>query len=301
LGEVRRNLAAYAGQMQLSFPRDAIQAVYVAGNGENAVLREKLQETLGIPVHGLDPFGLEEEVEVDAGNRAGFTGAVGLLELWATKQAAPVNFVKPRESRPAASPVKRRVLVYGLLGAGVAVFLAFCCILLLSQKQSDLERLRQRDQDAERQLKELQPEIKYLEALKEWNDAAMPWLDEIYDLSARAPQRPGFRITQVTVSPVSAKSGKMKFTARMLIQGTVPRKDAQLVERLMETINRDPHCHCINTNLRGTGNPNDQSKAMEEFTLQVDIARQPPSQYTTRLVPPPQTGRSNPDDDDGEQ
>src|SRR5262249_57127071 len=61
-GEVRRNLAAYAGQPHLSFPRDAMQALYVAGNGENALLREKLRETLGIPVPGLDPRAGEERV-----------------------------------------------------------------------------------------------------------------------------------------------------------------------------------------------------------------------------------------------
>jgi Tfp pilus assembly PilM family ATPase len=138
LGEVRRSLAAYSGQPQLTFPRDAIQALYVAGNGENAVLREKLQATLGIAVHGLDPFAGEERVAVAADTRAGFASSVGLLQLWAAKRAMPVNFVKPRESKPVANPKKRRALLYGAAAVFAVVFLAGLGYALWSTKISQL-------------------------------------------------------------------------------------------------------------------------------------------------------------------
>ena len=134
LGQVRRNLAAYAGQAQLTFPRDAIQALYVAGNGENAVLRERLQATLGIAVHGLDPFAGEERVEVGPETRAGLTAAVGLLQLSAAAKAMPVNFVKPREVKVAANPMKRRMLTYGLAGAVAVCLLVGLAYSMLQQR-----------------------------------------------------------------------------------------------------------------------------------------------------------------------
>ena len=235
LGEVRRNLAAYSGQPQLTFPRDAIQALYVAGNGENAVLREKLQETLGIPVYAIDPFAKEEQVQVDAANRAGFIGAVGLLDLWSVDQTTPANFVKPRKSKPAANPHKRRALVYGM-----PVFWSRWCwrpAMAGNRRQGSdlLEWRRATKTDVEAQLKVLDPEIKYLEALKPWREAAIPWLDELYDLAAAPMDKNhmGFRIKKVDMTALEIKkpatgqaaAGKpvkeFQATAKITINGVI--------------------------------------------------------------------------------
>jgi Tfp pilus assembly PilM family ATPase len=282
LGDVRRNLAVYAGQPNLSFPRDAIQALYVAGNGENAVLRERLQETLGIPVHGLDPFSREDRIEVEPGTRAGYTGAVGLLYLWATDSATPVNFVKPRESKPPASPVKRRALVYGILALLVFGILAYAGYALIGEREKDVAEWRAKKVKVEKRVKDLQVEIKYLEALKEWNDGAIPWIDELYDLAVRFPGKQGFRITQLTVVPLTSKGAKeSKFTARMTIQGIVNSRDAKLVQMLMDKINLDrDHCRCTSEYIRATSNGN------EEFSLKVDITRREPWNYYEELKLP---------------
>jgi len=299
LGEVRRNLAAYSGQPQLTFPRDAVQALYVCGNGENAVLREKLQETLGIPVHGLDPFAREERVQVDAADRAGFTGAVGLLHLWAADGATPVNFVKPRESKQTTSPGQRRLVVYGAVAAVVLAMVIYAAVWFVGQRQEELAKLRLDKDAVERQLKDLQPDIQFLDALREFNEGAIPWIDELYDLAARAPYEKGFRIKQISVAPASTKTGKKNFGTRMEITGVVDGSKLHKVQDLANTINQDKYCSCNIIKLLDKNAAKGSTAVVEEFKLQVDIAHRPPSQYTARLIAPKlPAGAARPDLDD---
>jgi len=302
LGEVRRNLAAYAGQPQLSFPRDAVQALYVCGNGENAVLREKLQETLGIAVHGLDPFVTQERVTVDAANRAGFTGAVGLLQLWAVDQTTPVNFVKPRENIVTTSPAKKRALAYSALGVFVMIFVVLGAIWIVNQNLGEAAELRDRLDDKKKQLTAMDADRKYLEGLEYWTDANIPWLDEIYDLAVRVPLEDGFKVTRLEMTstvPVAPKGkdkdkaapkakgkGKdldrdgLRFTSTVKIVGMVKKVPDKLekVQKLMDLINQDKYCYCTKINEKTVGT--DQM----EFTLKVDIAHRPMNQYKSRLV-----------------
>jgi Tfp pilus assembly PilM family ATPase len=298
MAEVRRNLAAYAGQPQLTFPRDAVQALYVAGNGENAVLREQLQQTLGIPVYGLDPFAKEDRVDVASASRAGFIGAVGLLDLWATDGTTPVNFVKPRESKQTASPARRRILAYSAVGVAALVLVVFGAMQFVGQQQEELTRLRMKKIDIDKQLKAMQPEIQFLDAVREFNDGAIPWLDEIYDLAARAPYQKGFSIKQVVATPVSSKAGKILYSARMEINGRVDGSKVKLVQQFVNEINKDKYCHCKIASI--TDKTQKNSTAMvEDFKLVVEIAHRPPSQYLARLVPPPlPPGAAKLDDDD---
>jgi Tfp pilus assembly PilM family ATPase len=286
LGEVRRNLAAYAGQPQLTFPRDAVQALYVCGNGENAVLREKLLATLGIPVYGLDPFASQDRVDVAESNRAGFTGAVGLLDLWAADGSTPVNFVKPREAKVTTSPGKRRAITYGVLGAAAALLVVFAGYRFVSLRHEELAALRIQKLDAEKQLKDLDPEIQYLAALKEFNDGAIPWLDEIYDLTARMPYEKGFRIKQVTGNPTSSKTAKGHYGARMEITGVVDGSKKKKVEDLVVAINNDSNCKCLPVRWQEKEESKGSSSVVAEFKLEVLIAHRAASQYIARLVLP---------------
>jgi len=291
LGEIRRNLAAYAGQPQLTFPRDALQALYVAGDGENAVLREKLLEILGIPVYGLDPFAGDTHVQVPPEGRAGFTGAVGLLYLWATTGATPVNFVKPREAKPVANPTKRRFVVYGVLGAAAAGLAAFLIWQFLQGEQEKIALLRKHSASAKKTLTELQPEIKYTEALADWTGGAIPWLDELYDLTARMQFKKGFRITQVNIATLAAKTAKERekdkekviYSARMMIDGKVQQADLGLVQDLVKKISLDPHCKAELAAIKAEGSAADPKKTGMTFTIRVDLAHQAMVDYRIPL------------------
>ncbi|HZT81201.1 MAG TPA: pilus assembly protein PilM, partial [Gemmataceae bacterium] len=67
-GEVRRNLAVYAGQA----PQLPLKAVYIAGGSEHAPFRERLADLIGLPVYSFDPFAGVERPELPLGVRGGF-------------------------------------------------------------------------------------------------------------------------------------------------------------------------------------------------------------------------------------
>jgi Tfp pilus assembly PilM family ATPase len=296
IGEVRRNLAAYSGQPQLTFPRDAIQSMYVAGNGDNLVLREALRDTLGIPVHGMDPFAADSHVQIEGGNKAGFTGAVGLLHLWGKDQTTPVNFVKPREIKVAADPHKRRVIGYSVAGAVTFIGLVVAGWMMTEARQKEVNVLNGKKAELEKMVKDIQPELKYLEALREFAGGSISWLDELYDLAARAPlstKETKFRVTSITATSLGtltvakaakdAKNNKDKErvpkSAQMVVKIVVPRKDAYLVKQLEGKINMDRHSY-VSAHTITTQNISDPLKATEEHVLKIDLARQAPEKYT---------------------
>ena len=96
-------------------------------------------------------------------------------------------------------------------------------------------------------------------------------------------------MTQVSGGTFSSRNpkDKIKSAVRMTISGSVYRGDDQLVQGLTDTINHDPHMRATVTNLK-SGAPAGlgSRKASEDFTLKVEVGKQPASKYTTRLVPP---------------
>jgi hypothetical protein len=290
--EVRRNLAVYAGQPQVSLARDVVRAVYVAGNGEETALRERLQDLLAIPVHPLDPCAPDAQVEVSPGSRAGFAGAVGLLHLWAPRQQAPINFICVKEPVAAADPHRSRKLIAIGLVAGVFVLAGLWGYISLAAKRARLDDLTREKNQVETLLAELKPDVTYIQALRDWDDSAIRMVDELYDLTARFPYREGLRVTQLSAGAIATRNpkdkDKEKISVRMTVNGIAPREDDRLIQQLVDTINHDSHTRAALAGLK-SGAPAGPGgrKAQEEFSLRIDITRQRARDYREVLVPPP--------------
>src|SRR5262249_16461044 len=139
--------------------------------------------------------------------------------------------------------------------------------------------------------------IKYIEALGDFKDGAIPWLDELYDLAARTPLKQGFRITHINIALLPQKTAKEKekakgkdkdkvYTARMTIEGQVYRTDHDLNQEPKNNINKDPSCSA-SLEIVKTPNPTDQKRGMiEQFTIRVDVAPRPPTAYNVHLKAP---------------
>jgi Tfp pilus assembly PilM family ATPase len=287
--EVRRDLALYAGQPQAA----PVQALYAAGDGAQAGLRQRLEDAVTIPVHPLDPFA-HTDGAAPATDRAGYAGAVGLLQLWAERQAVPVNFLAPKEPTVEINTGKRKAL----RAAGVAVLAVMVAMflgnLVLASKRTQLQKLQGERDDIDAQLTELQPAKRSLDALKDWHKTALPLLDEIYDLSARFPFKDGLRVTKLDIMPLAVKatskdpSQKSIYTMHMTVTGVVNQDDSGLVESLVDAINQDPYCRASRSGLKSlSGGGADGERGQKEFKVDIDIAPRPANKYNLRLVPPP--------------
>jgi Tfp pilus assembly PilM family ATPase len=119
LGEIRRNLAVYAGQA----PQHPVRALYVAEvAGPSLGLGDRLRDTLAIPVFRFDPLA---GLALPAGTAVGsFAGIAGLVHLAGKGKRLPINFVHAREPKAPVDPNRRRLAwvaaVAGLLLRRVA-------------------------------------------------------------------------------------------------------------------------------------------------------------------------------------
>jgi len=126
-----------------------------------------------------------------------------------------------------------------------------------------------------------------------YNDKASDITEEIVKLHNASPHKDG-----------GGRRGKDKekvYTARMTIEGQVPRDQYDLITQLKNKINKDPYCSA-SLEIVKNPNPTDQKRGLtEQFMIRVDIAHRSPMAYIEQIDPkqlpqrPP--ARLIPDDD----
>jgi Tfp pilus assembly PilM family ATPase len=276
LGEIRRNLSVYNGQS----PANPVRSLYLAGSSSHAELREKLQESLGIPVHFLDPFGGVERDDLPAANRGAFTGAVGLLLLRGQSATLPINFVQPKQPKPPKDPNRR---LYFAAAAAAVLFLGvgiFAAVMKLAEKERILDGMQFAKNNLDKQLLILEEEDKKIKKVGDWANTEIVWLDEIYDMVDRFPDTDGTRLTMFKGEPLPPKTGTAKekeYVARMELAGITGQTPAE-VDNLVTHFSQDGYLPDMKT-----WTPNrvgqDVRQFPNKFTDKVDVKARSPEQY----------------------
>ncbi len=185
---------------------------------------------------------------------------------------------------------------------------------VLAKRKAEVARLTEEKQLLDSDLKFYEQDAADIEGLKEWDQYAIPWLDELYDLTARFPYEKGFRINHIVIDQVSAKNkvnaanagnakdgknakngkdgkdaklSKDTIVARVRITGVSPstQKD-YLVQQMQATMRADSHLRpTIEIFPRGV---------THEFVIRVDVLKQPASKYETVLQLPSELARAGP-------
>jgi hypothetical protein len=214
VGEIRRNLAVYAGQAAHS----AVQALYVAEGGRHTAISGRLKTTLAIPVYRLDPFAGLAGAHLPTEGRGAFAASMGALYAQAQFRTLPINFLDPKEPKPPRDPNKWRALaaacVVLLIAAGTTIY----GMTTLAARDQKIKQLNAVKVGLEGQLQLMEKEDTHRVAVKEWLDRRIIWLDELYDLTERFPNQSAARLTRLSFDPVtfSAKDNRI---ARITLEG----------------------------------------------------------------------------------
>jgi Tfp pilus assembly PilM family ATPase len=268
-GELRRNLAVYAGQN----PQHPVKAIYLTGDvSEDA--REALAGALpDLPLHTFDPFAGASRADIPATQRAGFTAAVGVLHARARKAGLPINFLEPRQPRKPADPRK------GLLIAAAAALILLVgggwlfATLQLQAKNNELQELQSEQTEYDGKLAFVKTQGKTLQALSDWD--APVWIDEIYDLTARIGDVDKLRITKLIAEPL-VKTATSPYISRITIHGKLMEEgDTTPLKTLMDKFRED-----------AAYSPEAPTMNGENFTMKVMVEKRDPKTLVRKLPVP---------------
>ncbi len=284
-GDIRRNLAVHAGQM----PQHPVVAVYVSGKGSGE-LRERLADMIENPVHTFDPFAGSETLDLPIGQRGGFAGAMGVLFARAEGEL-PINFVSPREPKVPQNFNYRLARLAVVAGVALVIGLIVLGKLVESAIASDVEMVKQTRTKVEEDLTNRQLQLKRFKAMDEWEQLVA--LDELYDLAARIPDLKTLRVKSITIDPMPQRGKGDRFVAKMTIKGELRKGQGELREplnKLIPQFGRDlyyrPHAPHVESNI---------------FTLEVDVERRAPEEYTYRLKEEKAPAKVKQEADDAEE
>lgn len=300
VGEVKRSLAVYAAQNAADPQLAGPATLYVFGNGQAPITA--LAQALPCPVESVSPLTIADAVAPRDEEQGCLAGAVGLAQRWSLARSLPVNLAVAKKVQVAVSPTRKRYVLYGAVAGLMLAFGIGAMYMTLSKRKTEVAKLNKEKQDVEDDLKRYAQDRVDIEGLKEWDQFAIPWLDELYDLTARFPYEKGFRINHISIDQVNPKAkapgaagkdakdtklSKDAIVARVKITGVSPSKDKDyLVQQLQATIRADSHLKPTIVKF--------PAGVVHEFVIQIDVLKQPASKYETVLQLPPELARAGP-------
>jgi hypothetical protein len=218
----------------------------------------------------------EETARVAAEHRGAAAAAAGLMQAW-SQQSVLVDLANPRKPPAVDNSSRRRRILIAASAACLLLVLYVFAQGLLANKRAAIDRVKNEAAELETNFNRLAQDRADLDGLKAWDQGAVPWIDEFYDLAARFPRENGFHLTRLQVELQSRKGPKDAVVARMTMQGAVPAGKDYLVHQFLDSL-RDPHLQARVERLKGG--------ASQGFTIRVDVTRQAAEAYRTRLNAP---------------
>jgi hypothetical protein len=306
VNEVKRNLAVFKAQYAASVDLEGPDCLYVFGDDAASV--QNLQNGQSLPLRLLDPLKQDGASVAEVKNPGQFAGAVGLAALWSHAVERPVNLFTPKRQIAPTSVTRQRGMFYGAAAVLLAVFFIGMTAYILARKRAEITDLMSEKTELESQLVVNAQERADLDAYKEWEQTTIPWLDELYDLTARYPYKEGFRINNLSATTIGSSSAKKNSkdgaVGTIALNGIAPgKKGFEDVHELFSSMARDAHVRATIGDIGASRS----DKTPQTFTMKIDIFKQAANRYDTHLVvPPPLIAKKDeaktpePDADDGE-
>jgi hypothetical protein len=278
VGEIRRNLAVYAGQAAHS----PVQALYVAEGGRRAMFADRLRTTLAIPVYRLDPFGGMADEHLPAEKRGAYVGAVGALQAQSQFRVLPINFLRPKEPKPPRDPNKWRAIA----AAAAIIILALGATAvgwsMLAARDRELSTLNLVKLGLDGQLLQMQEDEKRMRSVAEWVDNRIIWLDELYDLTERFPDPVAARLVHLSADPLT-RIGKDNHVGRISLDGMMT-ADTKEWDLFLAHLNTDGHYGVDSKGLKNNNLlRNERFRFPQQFSASIGVEKREPAEYQLQI------------------
>ena len=274
LGELKRNLAVYAGPT----PGQGVQTLYVAEGTGPGGRSGRIAAGLPISVQSFDPL-QGAAVDVPPSARGAFAGAAGVLELKARGLELPVNLLAPREPRTTTDPNQRKFLLLGFLAVVMLAGGIVYGMMEVENRSMELNRLIAEKNKLDNDLKEMEEPAKRMNLVDEWQKKSVNCLDELNELTAKFPTNiDGTQILSFKVSPSKSKD------RAAFMEVTLGTEGVSFVEKLTSDLSLNP-AYKVSPVKPATGqaaaNPGGRGARRERlsqaYTFDAEIAHREPS------------------------
>jgi len=192
----------------------------------------------------------------------------------------PINFIKPREPKPAKDPNQRKLAFGAALAASLLLGGVVYCYMQLSALGRDIGKQMVENAKATEMLSTLEEDAKKFKALNDWDRKGVVFLDELYDVTEKFPDPSTLQLTSLVATP--RDDAKDKKVARIKLEG-IMRGDAKNVNRLIDLLGQDAHRRPDAMATNPNSGPLRFQGWNQKFTVPVDVEKPLPTKYTSRL------------------
>jgi Tfp pilus assembly PilM family ATPase len=184
IAELNRTLVVVQDQLG----EQPIAAAYLYGAlAEHPALVEQLRDDFSLPVTLVDPFAALAEPPGEMPENPGrFSSLLGMLSVEAQHKAQAIDFLHPRK-RPAPPDRRRQAIVASAAATVVLLLGGYYAWSTFAEVNAENESLDAELDRLDEQFKRAGKQQKVIQAIHDWGEHDVNWLDELRDLSLRFP------------------------------------------------------------------------------------------------------------------
>ncbi len=221
VGELRRTIGAAQNQMGGG---SIEQIIICGGEAEHKVLHQTVSDALTLDVVSFDPFEavrvarpLKSNMPDNAGR---FAPLLGMLTCHVTGTGHLLDFLNPRK-RPKPPSTKRRNLALAAAVVAVAAVGAFLILYQKSKMDSEIAALREQSMLLTEAVDKAKQLTQKADAVKEFTDGDITWLDEIREIATRLPDADHVILHEVSLGAHMERGGFMTLKGNVVTSDVI--------------------------------------------------------------------------------
>ncbi len=184
IAEINRTMVVAAHQLG----GQNIAAAFLFGRiDEHPALLEQLRSDFSVNVTLIDPFADVAETTAETPENAGrFSSLLGMLSVEAHRGSHAIDFLHPRKT-PDPPDRRRATILAGSTAALMLLLVGYHVWSTLAEVDAENATLAQELDGLDDKFKQEGKRQKVVEAVRDWGESDVNWLDELRDLSLRFP------------------------------------------------------------------------------------------------------------------